>query len=245
LIEICSLLFVCCNSKKAYTSNFALEIKTNKNMSKSILIIGAGEGLSTAVAEKFGEQGYSIGLISRNAENVSALAKKISRLGFDTHFATADAGNSAALIDAISTLKQKLGNIDVLLYNAAAVKAQDILTESAESLSHDLLINAGGALEAVKFLYEDLKQVNGSVLITGGGLANHPHPLYGSISLGKAAIRNLALQLHDRLKEDRIYVGTLTINNMITPDSPTHSPQLVAEQFWNLFTFRTAPELQY
>lgn len=214
-------------------------------MKKSILIIGAGEGLSTAVAEKFGEQGYSIGLISRDAANVGALSKKISRLGFESHFATADAGNTASLTEAINILKEQLGGIDVLLYNAAAVKAQDILTESSESLSHDLLVNAGGALDAVKFLYQDLKEAKGAVLITGGGLANHPHSLYGSISIGKAAIRNLALQLHDRLKEDGIYVGTLTINNMITPDSLTHSPQQVAEQFWKLFTDRNAPELQY
>jgi hypothetical protein len=33
-------------------------------MSKSILIIGAGEGLSASMAEKFSSQGYHIGLIS-------------------------------------------------------------------------------------------------------------------------------------------------------------------------------------
>ncbi|PTT01860.1 short-chain dehydrogenase [Pedobacter sp. HMWF019] len=214
-------------------------------MSKSILIIGAGEGLSTAVAEKFGEQGYGIGLISRNLENVKALSKKISRLGYNTKFATADAGNAVSLVQAIKAIKEQLGSIDVLLYNAAAVKAQDIMTETSESLSHDLLVNAGGALDAVKFLREDLKQANGSVLITGGGLANHPHPLYGSISVGKAAIRNLALQLHERLKDEGIYVGTLTINNMITPDSATHTPQMVAEQFWKLFTEKNTAELQY
>jgi short-subunit dehydrogenase len=214
-------------------------------MYKSILIIGAGEGLSTAVAEKFGEEGYSIGLISRNLENVSALSKKFSHLGYKTRFAAADAGGTVSLIKAIKSIKEQLGGIDVLLYNAAAVKAQDILTETSESLSHDIRVNAGGALDAVKFLYEDLKQAKGSVLITGGRLANHPHPLYGSVSVGKAAARNLALQLHDRLKEDGIYVGTLTVNNMISPDSTTHTPSMVAEKFWNLFTDRNAAELEY
>jgi short-subunit dehydrogenase len=214
-------------------------------MKKSILIIGAGEGLSTAVAEKFGEQGYRIGLISRNAENLNALAKKLSHLGFDTYFAAADAGDTEALTRATGELKQRLGGIDVLLYNAAAVKAQDILTESSASLAKDLLVNAGGALDAVKLLHEDLKLAKGAVLITGGGLANHPHPLYGSISIGKAAIRNLALQLHERLKEDGIYAGTLTINQLITPDSATHTPALVAAQFWKLFIDQDAAELSY
>lgn len=214
-------------------------------MKKSILIIGAGEGLSASVAEKFGKQGYRIGLISRSTDNLSHLAEKLSRLGIPAFSATADAGNRSALSRAIGQIKQQMGSIDVLFYNAAAVRAQDILTESAKSLSHDLLVNAGGALDAVKLLHEDLKQAKGAVLITGGGLANYPHPMYGSISIGKAALHNLALQLHERLKADEIYVGTLTINNMMTADSPTHSPSLVTEQFWNLFIARDSAELEY
>jgi NADP-dependent 3-hydroxy acid dehydrogenase YdfG len=45
-------------------------------MSKSILIIGAGPGISTAVAQKFGQNGYSIGLINRNAETVKGHHKQ-------------------------------------------------------------------------------------------------------------------------------------------------------------------------
>ena len=43
-------------------------------MQKSILIIGAGTGLSLGVAQKFGEQGYKVGLISRNADNLEKLS---------------------------------------------------------------------------------------------------------------------------------------------------------------------------
>ena len=56
-------------------------------------------------------------------------------------------------------------------------------------------VNVGAALESIKFLYNDLKSNGGAVLLTGGGLANHPHHMYGSLSIGKADIRNLALRL--------------------------------------------------
>lgn len=46
-------------------------------MSKNIIIIGAGPGLSRGIAEKFGNEGYKVGLVSRNAEK---LEKEISRL---------------------------------------------------------------------------------------------------------------------------------------------------------------------
>lgn len=214
-------------------------------MKKSIVIIGAGEGLSISVAKKFGKQGYQIGLISRNAENGNALSKILSTLGYTSYFSAADAGNKNSLETAINDLKQKLGGIDVLLYNAAVFKEQDILTASSESLSEDFKVNVGGALDAVKFLYEDLKKNKGSVLITGGGLSSYPHPMYGSLSIGKAGIRNLAIQLNERLKDDGIYVGTLTVNNYMNAESATHTPDMVAEQFWNLFINKDAAELQY
>ena len=97
-------------------------------------------------------------------------------------------------------------------------------------------------MESVKFLYNDLKKNGGAVIFTGGGLANHPHPMYGSLSIGKAGIRNLALQLHDPLKADGIYLGTLTITNEVTPDSETHSFDIVADKFWELFANRSEVE---
>ena len=213
-------------------------------MSKSILIIGAGPGISTAVAQKFGENGYSIGLINRNAETARAIITGLAEKGITAFSSTADVADTAALQGAITDLRQKLGGVNVLLYNAAAIKVKDILSETAEELAADFKVNVGGALESIKFLYNDLKRNGGAVLLTGGGLANYPHPMYGSLSIGKAGIRNLALQLHDPLKADGIYLGTLTITDTVTPDSETHSFTIVADKFWELFLNRNEVESQ-
>ena len=213
-------------------------------MSKSILIIGAGPGISTAVAQKFGQNGYSVGLINRNAETAKAVIKSLAEKGIAAFSSTADVADTAALQGAITHLTQRLGGVNVLLYNAAAIKVKDILSETAEELAADFKVNVGGALESIKFLYNDLKRNGGAVLLTGGGLANHPHPMYGSLSIGKAGIRNLALQLHAPLKADGIYVGTLTITDTVTPNSATHSFDIVADKFWELFQNRSEVEVQ-
>ena len=36
-------------------------------MSKTIVVVGFGPGISTAVAEKFGAEGFSVGLVARNS----------------------------------------------------------------------------------------------------------------------------------------------------------------------------------
>lgn len=212
-------------------------------MSKSILIIGAGPGFSTGVAEKFGAEGYQIGLISRNAVKLQSFVDNLKKKGIPSYFATANAGNKIELEQAISELKTKLGGISVLLYNAAALKTKDIWLETTEELLEDFKLNVAHALYSVQILHEDLKKHQGAVLLTGGSLAKRPDPQYGSLALGKAGILNLALQLNQRLKPDDIFVGTITINGFIRQNSPTHSPEILAKKLWTFFQSRANAEI--
>ena len=214
-------------------------------MSKSILIIGAGPGFSMGVAEKFGADGYTVGLISRNAEKLEKLSANLKSKGITSYFTTANASNSIELEQAITELKTRLGGISVLLYNAAALKSKDIWMETPDDLAEDFKLNVAHALYSAQLLHEDLKSNHGAVLLTGGSLAKNPNPQYGSLALGKAGIFNLALQLNQRLKADGIFVGTITINGFIRPGSPTHSPEILANKLWTLFQNRTNVEVMH
>jgi short-subunit dehydrogenase len=214
-------------------------------MRKSILIVGAGPGFSTGVAEKFGSQGYSVGLISRNAEKLQFLSDQLNQKGIANYIAVADAGVQSQLEYAISDLKTKLGGVSVLLYNVAALKNRDIWSETTDDLVQDFKLNVAHALYSAQILYEDLKVNEGAILLTGGGLSKNPNPQYGSLALGKAGTLNLALQLNKRLKPDGIFVGTITINGFIRPFSPTHSPEILAEKLWKLFQNRSEAEIQH
>jgi short-subunit dehydrogenase len=214
-------------------------------MRKSILIVGAGPGFSTGVAEKFGSQGYSVGLISRNAEKLQFLSDQLNQKGIANYIAVTDAGVQSQLEYAISDLKTKLGGVSVLLYNVAALKNRDIWSETTDDLVQDFKLNVAHALYSAQILYEDLKVNEGAILLTGGGLSKNPNPQYGSLALGKAGTLNLALQLNKRLKPDGIFVGTITINGFIRPFSPTHSPEILAEKLWKLFQNRSEAEIQH
>jgi len=47
-------------------------------MSKSLMIIGAGLGIGQAVAERFGQEGWSIVPTGRSRERLDALAAKLA-----------------------------------------------------------------------------------------------------------------------------------------------------------------------
>lgn len=214
-------------------------------MNKNIIIIGVGPKLGFAMAKKFGENGFTVGLISRNESTLKERASLLKEQGMNVFYHTANAYDKNELEAAISALKNEMGNIDVLFYNAAGMKRKNLLSEETDDLVDDFRLNVAHVFHSVKYLLEDLRQTKGAVLLTGGGFSLNPNHEYGSLSLGKAGLRNLALQLNVALKEDDIYVGTLTINGHIQEDSDRYSPSTLANIFWEMYMSRIDVEIQY
>lgn len=214
-------------------------------MKKTILIIGVGKGLSLGIAEKFGKEGYKIGMISRSADKLSAIQTHLKEQNIESEFALADAANTNETLQAIEAIRSKVGSISILHYNAVDYRMKNLMEETVEDLTNGFRISVGNAFAATVKLLPDLKENKGSVLFTGGGSANYPSADMASISLGKAGIRNLALQLHETLKSENIFVGTVAISGWINPDSETHSPKRLAQKFWDLNQARNEVEIIY
>jgi len=73
----------------------------------------------------------------------------------------------------------------------------------------------------------------GTILFTGGGWADHPGPAWGTVSLGKAALRPAATMLGADLAGDGIRVASITIAGQIQPGTP-FSPDRIAEKYWSV-----------
>jgi NAD(P)-dependent dehydrogenase (short-subunit alcohol dehydrogenase family) len=66
-------------------------------MGKTIVVVGFGPGISTAVAEKFGSSGFSVALVGRNEERLASGVKALKTKGIDAAAFPADAGDPAAM----------------------------------------------------------------------------------------------------------------------------------------------------
>lgn len=214
-------------------------------MRKVIVIIGVGNGISKSVAEKFGNENFSVCLISRRKDKLEKLTTELIEKGIDSHFFVADAGDSEMMKDAFDQIWEKFDFIDVLHYNAAKLKQVNILNETSDTLTRDFKLNVGGVMTVLKLVLPDMEKKNsGTILITGGGFALQPNPNYGSLSIGKAGLRNLAHSLYDALKEKNIYVGTVTVCGLVNEQSELHSPKNIATKFWQLYSEKKNWEIQ-
>jgi short-subunit dehydrogenase len=184
-------------------------------------------------------------MISRTEESLKGYQAELAALNITSFYAAADVSNEEELVRALGKLKEAMATVSVLQYNAVDYRMVPVMEETAATLTNGFKISVANALTAVKFLLPTLEENKGAVLFTGGGTALHPYAGMSSISLGKAGLRNLAFQLNEVLKEKGVYVGTLTICNMISEESATHNSTILATKFWELNESRNEVEIKY
>lgn len=199
---------------------------------KTFLSIGAGPGMGLATAERFGREGYQVILAARSKENTETLATLLTAKGIKAVAQTVDAGDTASIQNLFKQVAASYGQLDVVHYNAATLRASSVQDQAAETFNADLAVNIGGALTTAQTTLSALSGHGGTLLLTGGGFALAPSPDYLSLSIGKAGIRALALGLFESARMQGVHVATVTVAAFITPGSK--EAQDVAEHFWQL-----------
>lgn len=201
----------------------------------SIVIVGAGPGVSMGVAQRFAQEGFRVTLAARNAAKLNALSTDLRNDGHLATSFTLDATDPDNIRDAFAEYLAVHGTPDVLLYNAARLRPARPTEASPADVLDDLRVNVVGALACAQAVIPGMtSRGNGALLFTGGGLALNPVPEYSSLALGKAALRNLVYSLNADLKQSGVYAGTVTIAGFV--QAGTHfSPKKIAAAFWELY----------
>ena len=213
-------------------------------MKKTIFVLGAGNGCGNRVAEKFGKNDFRVILMSRNAEHLAAYEKEFKDKGIEVYTKVADASKPQSVTKAFDELKAQFGVPDVLFYNVGITTADSQLKiRDFDLLVERYKIDVAGAYHAImQVLGKEFSEKNGAILVTGGGLALYPMNEYLPLSMDKAALRAMCLALHNELKKQNVFVGTLTVTDVIAPGSKC-DPVILAEDFWKLYTERNECEI--
>ncbi|TVT60853.1 SDR family NAD(P)-dependent oxidoreductase [Amycolatopsis rhizosphaerae] len=195
-------------------------------------IIGAGPGIGQAVARRFAREGFSIMLVARSKTTVEGAAARLT--GVPTLALTADATNETALRTALDVANGRFGLPDVVVYNAARVKAHSLEGTSLRDHLDAWAVNVGGAIVTAAHLAPAMAgRGNGTFLVTGG--MPEPKPEYSSLSLGKAGVRTLVALIDQRYGAAGVHAASVTIGGPVAPGT-AFDPRDIAEHYWRLHT---------
>ncbi len=210
-----------------------------------LLVVGAGPGISTATAHRFGGNGYSVGLIGRRQGALAQLGMDLRQSVSRVAWAGADAGDPRSLAVAVSALMEELGTVDVLLYNVSVGRAAAVPDLAPEELLADLAAGAVGLQTAVRAVLPGMRERGaGTVLVTGSGAADRPILSMASLGVQKAALRALAEVQAQALAPEGIHVATVTVRGLVGADSQI-SPDRVAALYADLVAETAGPPQEW
>lgn len=208
---------------------------------KHALIIGAGAGLSAALARKFAAEGMRVALAARDAAKLEALA---AETGASAH--ACDASQAAEVASLFEALDAG-GAPDVVVYNPSARVRGGISDLDPEAVRKAVEITALGAFYAAREAAIRMeKQEHGAILFTGASAGVKGFARSSVFAMGKFALRGLAQALARELHPKGVHVGHFVIDGAIrNPEGGHHragpetvedshlSPEAIAESYWH------------
>ncbi|MCM1230807.1 MAG: SDR family NAD(P)-dependent oxidoreductase [Ruminococcus flavefaciens] len=209
-------------------------------MKKTIFIVGAGKGLGNAIGRKFGENDFRVVLMSRNSDSLNSYAEEFKAKGIEVYTKVADASDDNTMTAVLNEAVAEYGIPDVFAYNVGVTSPDSTLENGVtpEILRERYQVDVVGAYHCIQQIAtEDFAKKNGAIFVTGGGLAMYPSAEYLPLSMDKAALRAMIQALHPVMQEKGIFLGTLTVCNVITEGSSC-APEILAEKYWQQYTER-------
>jgi NAD(P)-dependent dehydrogenase (short-subunit alcohol dehydrogenase family) len=222
-------------------------------MAKTLVVVGFGPGISTAVAEKFGASGFSVALVARNEERLVAGVKALEAKGIKAGAFRADASDPASLRAAIGKARAALGPITVVHWNAyGGGESGDLLAVDPAAARSVFDVAVVGLLAAVQESLADMKSSKeGAVLVTNGAFGDVSPPMDQlavsvkamGLALANAAKHKLVGLLAERLKPEGIYVGEVMVAGTVKGTAwdsgkATIEGGAIANEFWDLYRAR-------
>ena len=174
------------------------------------LIVGAGQGLSAALARALAGTGLKIALAARSTGKLEALAAETGAAIF-----ACDA-SSRADVERLFTDLDATGAPDVVVYNPSYRTRGAFVDLDPEEVERALAITAyGGFLVGQQAVRRMLPRGQGAVVFTGASASVKGYAQSAPFAMGKFALRGLAQSMARELSPRGIHVAHVVIDGGI------------------------------
>ena len=174
------------------------------------VVTGAATGLGRAIALLYAEEGADVGIVDRNGEGASSVARRIEAQGRRAAAARADVGDEAEVERAFARLREALGDPDILVNNAG-IATVSRLEDMASALWDEMLrVNLRSVFLCTRAVLPAMRarrwgriiNISSQLAHTGGeGMAHY--------AAAKAGILGLTRSLAHEVTADNIAVNAI------------------------------------
>lgn len=189
---------------------------------RTALIVGAGSGISAAVARALVRSGLTVGVAARNVAKLAPLAAETGVTAF-----SCDATRPDAVGALFAEFDAKFGLPEVVLYNASGRLHGALVELDPEAVREVLAVTAfGGFLVAREAARRMVPHGRGAILFTGASASVKGFARSAPFAMGKFALKGLAESAARELGPRGIHVAHFVIDGTVRradrPDPPEH-----------------------
>ena len=184
----------------------------------SCLIVGAGDGVGSAIARAFAREGLAVCITRRprNLESLEAVAASIRNEGGEAHAFGVDARNEAEMIALVDRIEAEIGPLQVVVFNIGANVRFPVVETTAQVYSKvwEMAALAGffTGREAARVM---TPRGQGTILFTGATASTRGGAGFSAFAGAKAALRQLAQSLAREIGPKGIHVAHVVVDGMI------------------------------
>lgn len=182
------------------------------------VVIGAGDGLGSAIARAFAREGLGVVVTRRprHVEPLEMLAASIRAEGGDAHAIGLDARNEADMVAFFDTVERTIGPLEVLVFNIGANVRFPVTETTAQVYTKvwEMAAFAGflAGREAARVM---VARGRGTILFTGATASVRGGAGFSAFAGAKHALRALAQSLARELGPKGVHVAHIVIDGAI------------------------------
>ncbi|GLK68252.1 SDR family oxidoreductase [Hansschlegelia plantiphila] len=178
-----------------------------------VVVTGATAGVGRAIALRFAEAGYSVGLIARDALALEGARAEIESFGVDAVAVSADVASADQVFSAAGRIEGELGPIAIWVNNAMVTVISPFAAVTPEEYRRVTEVTYLGAVHGTMAALKHMKpRDRGRVIQIGSALAYRGLPLQSAYCGAKHAIRGFTESVRSELIHDRSNVRLMMVD---------------------------------
>ena len=174
------------------------------------VVTGASKGIGRRAADIFAQEGASVAICARNADEVAAAVADLKSKGVPAFGAAVDVSDKAQIEGFVAKSAQALGGLDILVANVSALAVQDNEEAWRKAFDTDMMHTVRAVNAALPFLEASPHPAIVIVSSVSGREVDFTGPAYGAF---KAALIHYAQRLAYQLAPKMIRVNSVSPGN--------------------------------
>jgi NAD(P)-dependent dehydrogenase (short-subunit alcohol dehydrogenase family) len=177
---------------------------------KNVIIFGSSQGIGEALVYEYASYGANLVLLSRNAEAIQRISEEINSKGGKAYFKKCDVSVFEQVQDGIDYSLNKLGSIDIAIFNSGISIKQWMRDFKSEEFKRTVETNTFGIAHVLECLIPIMKEQGSGKIAGVSSLADvRGYPGSSGYNASKAAATRLLESARGELKKYGIRVITV------------------------------------